>query len=302
MRPTIEGVILIDKPAAMTSAKMVSRVKSLLSLKKAGHAGTLDPFATGLMICLLNRATRLAGFLLHGAKTYEAVLELGVTTDTQDFTGNPVASKAVPGYSTAHIAATLDTFTGTLLQAPPVYSALKHNGRPLYQYARQGNPIQKPARRITISKIVPLEINLPWVRFRVSCSAGTYIRTLCADIGKRLGCGGHLKDLRRIASSGFTVAEAFTLEQLEKMALCGDVQRHVIPMAAALKGMLQRTADVPLKHKILNGVPLHLNEIPPDPALQDGALVKVTDEQNRLLAVLTYKKGRPQYDYCCVFN
>jgi tRNA pseudouridine55 synthase len=302
MNQDIQGVILIDKAAAMTSAKMVSRVKSLLGLKKAGHAGTLDPFATGLMICFLNRATRLAAFLLHGTKTYEAVLELGISTDTQDFTGNPVESRPVPDFSTAHIEATFGAFTGTLLQTPPVYSALKHKGRPLYRYARRGKPVQKPPRRVTISKIELLDIRLPRIRFSVSCSAGTYIRTLCADIGKSLGCGGHLKSLRRIESCGFSVADAFTLEQLEKMVLSGDVQRHVIPMAVALKGMLQRTADASLKHKILNGVPLPLNEIPPDPALENGDLVKVIDEQNRLLAVLTYKKGRPRYDYCCVFN
>jgi len=298
----IQGVILIDKPGDMTSARLVSRVKSLLGVNKAGHAGTLDPFATGLMVCCLNRATRLAAFLLHGTKTYDAVLELGVETETQDFTGKPIESKPVPEFSAAHIGAALDGFSGTMLQVPPVYSALKHNGRPLYQYARQGNPVQKPARRISISKIVPLAINLPWIRFRVSCSAGTYIRTLCADIGKKLGCGGHLKDLRRMESSGFTVADALTLEQLERIALSNDLQRHVIPMAAALKGVMQRTADASLKNKILNGVPLHLDEIPPGDALQNGDLVKVTDKQNRLIAVLAYKKGRPQYDYCCVFN
>ena len=296
------GIILVDKPADMTSAQVVSRIKSLLKIKKIGHTGTLDPFATGLMICCLNRATRLSRFFLSGNKTYDAVLKLGVETDTQDFTGRPIAETSVPAMSKEQIAATVKTFIGTLQQVPPVYSALKHKGVPLYTYARQGKPIQKPARRVTISKIDVKEISLPLVRFEISCSAGTYIRTLCSDIGKALGCGGHLTALRRLESSGFMVEHALTLKQLEHAAISEDVIRHVIPLAVSLKGMAQWTADPLLKDKILNGVPLNTRDVPPEDGLAAGGSVKVIDDQGNLLAVLAYKKERQRYDYCCVFN
>jgi tRNA pseudouridine55 synthase len=296
------GILLVDKPADMSSAQVVSRIKSLLKIKKIGHTGTLDPFATGLMICCLNRATRLSRFFLSGHKTYDAVLHLGVETDTQDFTGRPIAETTVSAISEEQIGATVQKFIGTLQQVPPVYSALKHKGVPLYKYARQGKPIQKPARQVKISKIIVREINLPWVRFEISCSAGTYIRTLCSDIGNALACGGHLSALRRLESSGFTVDHALTLKQLEKAAISGDIIRHVIPLAVSLKGMTQWTADALLKDKILNGVPLNTRDVPPEDGLAAGGSVKVIDDQGNLLAVLAYKKEQQRYDYCCVFN
>jgi tRNA pseudouridine55 synthase len=302
MMQTIHGIILIDKPANISSAQMVSRVKRILKAKKAGHAGTLDPFATGLMICCINRGTRLARFFLDSHKTYEAVLQLGVETDTQDFTGRALASHAVPALTEEEIAAQFETFVGTSQQVPPVYSALKHNGLPLYAYARKGTPIQKPARQIVISEIHLRETTLPLIRFEVSCSAGTYVRTLCADIGKAFGCGGHLKELRRLKSSGFAVEDAVTLEALEKAKDEGDLKRHVIPLEASLKGMALWMVDPFLKENILNGVPLSTQDVPPALSDASGDLIKVIDDHKELLAVLEYKKERQQYDYCCVFN
>jgi len=302
MMQNTHGIILIDKPANISSAQVVSRLKSILKAKKAGHAGTLDPFATGLMICCVNRATRLARFFLSGNKTYEAVLQLGVETDTQDFTGRTLASHEVPALTGEKIAAQFETFEGTFQQVPPVYSALKHKGLPLYAYARKGTPVQKPARQIVISKIHLREISLPLIRFEVSCSAGTYVRTLCADIGRAFGCGGHLKELRRLKSSGFTVEDAVTLEALEKSKDRGDLKQHVIPLATSLKDMAEWRADPFLKEKILNGVPLNMQDVSPaSPAASDD-LIKIIDDHKELLAVLEYKKERQQYDYCCVFN
>jgi tRNA pseudouridine55 synthase len=302
MMHDIHGIILIDKPADISSARVVSRVKSLLKAKKAGHAGTLDPFATGLMICCVNRATRLARFFLSGNKTYEAVLCLGIETDTQDYTGRTVASHEIPAFTDEKIASQFEAFVGTFQQAPPVFSALKHKGLPLYAYARKGAPVQKPARRIVISNLQVRSISLPLVRFEVSCSAGTYVRTLCADIGRAFGCGGHLKELRRLKSSGFAIEDAVTLEALEKAADTGDRERRVIPLALSLKDMAEWTADLLLKEKILNGVPLEAGDVPAAGPVAGSGLIKIVDDQKELLAVLEYKKDRLQYDYCCVFN
>jgi tRNA pseudouridine55 synthase len=254
------------------------------------------------MICCLNRGTRLARFFLRGDKTYEAVLRLGVETDTQDFTGQTIASQAVPSFEAEKIAAQFEWFVGTSQQVPPVYSALKHNGVPLYEYARKGKPVEKPPRQIVISNLEIREITLPLIRFEVSCSAGTYIRTLCADIGKALGCGGHLKELRRLKSSGFRIQEAATLEMLEKAGDTGNLKQHVIPLAQALKGMDQQIASSLIKEKILNGAPLNARDVVPTDSAVSGGFMKITDDRGELLAVLEFKKERQSYDYCCVFN
>jgi tRNA pseudouridine55 synthase len=298
----IQGIVLIDKPANISSARVVSRVKKIFKAKKAGHTGTLDPFATGLMICCLNRGTRLARFFLRGDKTYEAVLRLGIDTDTQDFTGQTVVSHQVPSFGEGEIAAQFESFVGTSQQVPPIFSALKFNGLPLYAYARKGKPVEKPPRQIVISEIEIRDITLPLIRFNVSCSAGTYIRTLCADIGKALGCGGHLEELRRLKSSGFTVHEAVTLETLEKAQNAGELKRHVMPLAQSLKGMAQLVAGPSLKEKILNGVPLNKQDMTPEHTAVPQRHIKIIDDHQELLAVLKYKKDRRRYDYCCVFN
>ena len=171
--------------------------------------------ATLLLVCCVNRATKLARFLLHGKKKYEAVLRLGTETDTQDATGKVIRTSADIDFSENRLQAVFQKFRGESWQRPPVHSALKHKGVKLYKLARQGKPVQKPERKIQISAIEIVNIQLPDVRFEVECSAGTYIRALCSDIGTVLGCGAHLKELRRLESSGFTLTEALTLDEVE---------------------------------------------------------------------------------------
>ncbi|MBW2514032.1 MAG: tRNA pseudouridine(55) synthase TruB, partial [Deltaproteobacteria bacterium] len=227
------GFVVIDKPENLSSARVVSHVKRTLNAKKVGHAGTLDPFATGVMICCVNRATRLARFFLEGDKTYEALLHLGLETDTQDATGHRISERQVPECSKVEIQHIFSSFVGPLDQVPPVYSALKHNGVPLYRHARRGKPIQKPARRIVVRGIDITQIQLPYIRFEVTCSAGTYVRTLAADIGKAIGCGGHLKQLRRTRSAGFSIADAMTLEAFEEHARKDRFSRYAVGMTEA---------------------------------------------------------------------
>jgi tRNA pseudouridine55 synthase len=296
------GFVVIDKPENMTSARVVSHVKKALNAKKVGHAGTLDPFATGVMICCVNRATRLARFFLGGDKKYEALLHLGIETDTQDATGNRVSESAVPDYSETEIQAVCRSFTGPLDQVPPVYSALKHKGVPLYKHARLGKPIQKPARQIVVFALHITEIQLPYICFEVTCSAGTYIRTLGADIGKKLGCGGHLKALRRLESGGFSTADAMTLETFEQRVVDEPFSRYAAGMTEALETMPERTADHDLKNKIVNGVPLTQKDVVLEEPADKGRFIKLIDANRALLAVIDPSEIPGEYLYCCVFN
>jgi tRNA pseudouridine55 synthase len=297
-----DGILVIDKPEGMTSAAVVSRVKKMLGVRKIGHTGTLDPFATGILICCVNRATRISQFFLHGDKTYEGVLCLGTETDSQDRTGNITAVREVVTLSDQDLKRAVLKFKGTVRQNPPVYSALKHQGVPLYKLAREGRPVQKPPREVFIYDLDILEIALPDVRFRVSCSSGTYIRTLAADIGGVLGCGGHLKALRRTESSGFTLNDSLTLEELKRFGESGNVEGRVIPMSRVLTHIPLHEADEQLAQRIRTGIQVSDRDIPiPETGKNEGYL-RVMDSGGGLLAVLNYKKGRPDYNYCCVFN
>lgn len=302
MQCEISGVVVVDKPANITSAKVVAIVKKLFRAKKAGHTGTLDPFATGVMVCCINRATRLSSFFLHGNKKYQAVLLLGVSTDTQDLTGTITSTCYKIDCSEEAIRAAFKQFNGTIEQLPPVYSALKHKGVPLYKLARSGKPVQKPARNVHISYIKILEINLPLIRFEVACSAGTYIRALCADIGTLLGCGGHLKELRRIENSGFTIEEAATLSELEELARSDKLSRRMISMANALRDMPEHLADKVLAEKIMNGNILTTKDVIAEQRDNPESFIKVFDPDHDLIAVLNYSKDSGKYKYYCVFN
>lgn len=297
------GILVVDKPPDMSSAAVVRRIKRLPGIRKVGHAGTLDPFATGVLVCLVNQGTRLSQFFLHGRKTYAATLRLGETTDTQDYTGAVTAEKPVDPIPENMIYEIFSEFTGDIFQTPPSYSALKHNGVPLYRHARAGRMIRKPDRAVNISRIEVSDIRLPDITFEVECSGGTYIRTLCADIGDRLGYGGHLLHLDRIKSSGFARKEAIDLERLEQEAIAGRLERHVISMADALKEMPSAEADNRVQEKIRHGRALAAADLP---ALADASpkpfYARVTAPGNRMLAVIHVPENNFDYRYCCVFH
>jgi len=301
-RQELSGVIVVDKPPGITSAKVVARVKKWLKARKAGHTGTLDPFATGVLVCCINRATKLSRFFLHGKKKYEAVLHLGVETDTQDSTGIVTNVCHNVEFSKKTIESAFKRFEGNIQQLPPVYSALKHKGIPLYKLARSKKPVQKPARQVSIITLKILEIHPPFIRFEVFCSAGTYIRTLCADIGASLGCGGHLKELRRIESSGFTITDAVTLEELEDLTLSEKLSDRLISMSNALKDMPEYIADNVLVNKINHGYIITKNDFMAEKINAFEGFIKIVDTNKTLVAVLKHAKEKNRYDYCCVFN
>jgi tRNA pseudouridine55 synthase len=301
----LNGIIVVDKPVDISSARVVSIVKKALNAKKVGHAGTLDPFAEGVLICCVNQATRLADFLLHGTKNYIAELKLGEETDTQDLTGTVISTAEPKNYSIEALKKVFSAFEGTLEQLPPVYSALKHKGVPLYKLARSGKPVQKPPRQVEIYSITILDVALPLIRFEVSCSAGTYIRTLGTDIGKMLGCGGHLNALKRTASSGFTLDQAVSLSALKNLTPGTPPPAKFINMVDALPEMPVCRADTNLVKKIRHGQMIAARDIiGPDGSDNDpiaGSKIKVVDQTGELVAILNYQAHDERLNYCCVF-
>ena len=215
-RQRIDGVLFIDKPVGLTSNGVLGVIKRLYNADKAGHTGTLDPFATGLLPVALGEATKFSGHLLDADKTYLATMRLGVTTTTADLEGDMLQTRPVAVTDTA-LAEALRHFSGPIAQIPPMFSALKRDGKPLYEYARAGETLEREARQVTIHALDLVSRDGDSVVFRVTCSKGTYVRTLAEDIGERLGCGAHLTALRREATGGFGLAGALTLAQLEAL-------------------------------------------------------------------------------------
>lgn len=215
------GVLLLDKPLGMSSSAATQRVRRLLRVAKAGHVGSLDPLATGMLPICIGEATKLAGEILEGRKTYAFRVALGVQTATGDVEGEPVALRAVPELKPEHLATTLERFCGESLQVPPMYSALKRDGRPLYQLARAGLTVERAARPIFIHALQLLDLGADWLDCRVVCGKGTYVRTLAEDIARALGTCGHVAVLRREAVEPFDTGRMIPLAQLETELLDG---------------------------------------------------------------------------------
>jgi tRNA pseudouridine55 synthase len=228
------GLLLIDKPSGPSSFEVVRRVKKALKARKAGHGGTLDPFATGLLLLCIGEATKLVPFLMPEPKTYRAVVKLGEETDTQDPTGEVTArSDRLPEPEQIYEAAV--RFVGEIEQIPPMYSALRHHGERLYKIARRGETVEVKPRQVTIYALTVQEMALPLVTLEVTCSQGTYIRTLAADLGRALSCGGHLAALRRLAVGPFKVEEALALENMRELTR-EELTSRIIPLAECLPG------------------------------------------------------------------
>ncbi|MDD3579565.1 MAG: tRNA pseudouridine(55) synthase TruB [Desulfobacca sp.] len=233
MKPAGQGIIVIDKPAGISSFGVVKAVRRILKVKKIGHLGTLDPFATGVLPLCLNEATKLVPFLIEESKTYQATLRLGAETDTQDLGGNII--KECPDLPEVdHIVPVIKSFEGEQCQVPPMYSALRYQGQRLYHLARQGLTLEVNPRRITIYRLAIGDISLPEVTFTVTCSKGTYIRTLAADIGRQLGCGAYLRALRRLQVGPFSLSQALALPERDDPQAPEKLWSHLIPLADAL--------------------------------------------------------------------
>ncbi|NIP31585.1 MAG: tRNA pseudouridine(55) synthase TruB [Candidatus Dadabacteria bacterium] len=212
----MNGILILDKPSGLTSTKVVNKVKKLMGMKKAGHTGTLDPFATGVLPICFNQATKAIPYLKEDFKEYEAEMIIGITTDTMDSTGKIISEKKTDILNNSEIEEVLKSFCGEQNQVPPMFSAVRVGGVRLYKLARKGKEVERKPRKIFIEEIELLEYDHPVIRYKVKCSKGTYVRVLACEIGKRLGYGGHLKNLIRLSSGKFKLEDATNIEDIEK--------------------------------------------------------------------------------------
>jgi tRNA pseudouridine55 synthase len=258
-RRDVDGVLLLDKGLGLSSNQALQRVKWLLNAKKAGHTGTLDPAATGLLVLCFGEATKLAGIGLDEDKTYEACVHLGVATDTGDVEGQVTARQAFTG-SDQDIESALARLRGEIEQVPPMYSALKHEGKPLYDYARAGQTIERHARTVVIRELVALRREGEQCWIRVSCSKGTYIRVLAEQIGEALGCPAHLAALRRTRVGALEVGDAQTVEALEAQSMAGRLG-CLLPSQILLKSMPLVVLDEAAERSVRQGQVVHRNTV-----------------------------------------
>ena len=252
---TQSGILLVDKSAGPSSAQVVHQVKKILCAKKVGHLGTLDPFASGLLLVGVNEGTKVADIFLGGVKRYHAIMALGVETDTQDATGKVLKEQPVAPIEKAQLRALEQKFSGNLLQVPPMFSALKKDGVRLYRLARQGKEIPREPRPIRIDALRVMRLSAGELEFEVTCSRGTYIRTLAADMGKELGCGAHLKNLRRLACAHLDIAQAVGIEELK-----ARYSRGVLPLLS-LRSALAHLRTVTWQSRLIARLRLGQQEL-----------------------------------------
>lgn len=271
-----EGILNIDKPASMTSHDVINRVRRVAGMRRVGHAGTLDPLATGVLLVALGRATRLLEYLAGQPKTYDATVRLGQTTDTYDADGVVVAQWPVTADATA-VAAALDGFRGEIMQRAPAYSAIKQGGQPLHRLARAGQEVVAPLRPVTIYALDLLAYAPPLLELRIRCSTGTYIRSLAHDLGTALGCGGHIVALRRTAVGTFDVAQAMALDALQPDTL----EAHLLPPETAVSHLSR--LDLTAEEVLELAYGRHPSRRPDQP---DAPLLRAFDPHGRFVGVV----------------
>jgi len=276
----ISGVLVVDKPSGMTSHDVVNVVRRLARTRRVGHAGTLDPMATGVLVVLVGPATRLSRFAMRGDKRYHGIVRLGEITNTYDADGDITERRTVTA-DRAAIEDALTAFVGPIEQIPPMYAAIKVKGRKLYEFARQGKEIRREPRAVTIHAIDILNWQPPDLTLDVACSSGTYIRSLAHDLGQQLGCGGHLRELRREASGPFTIAQARPLAELERSYREGHLADALLPPQTALGAMPAAVMTPEQERALRYGQRIDLQ------AGDAAESIQAHDSQGNLIAVLT---------------
>ncbi|RKH09798.1 tRNA pseudouridine(55) synthase TruB [Corallococcus sp. CA047B] len=282
----MDGVLVIDKPLGPTSFDVVRQVRSLLKVKKAGHTGTLDPMATGVLPVCLGEATKVAGYITEGDKAYDAVVRLGVETDTQDAQGKATSQSPVPPLTAAVLEAVLAPFRGTFEQVPPMYSAVKIAGKRLYELARAGEEVERASRTVTVHELVLRDFSADRLTLSVRCSKGFYVRTLAYDIGRALGCGAHLEALRRTASGPFTLARALPLGDLASLSR-ETVAGRLVSLGDALTELPLVRVGAEDAKRVSHGVPVEVSPLP--------GKVRVLGPDGALLAMAEVVGGRLRY-------
>lgn len=288
----IHGVINIQKEKGYTSHDVVAKLRGIVGQKKIGHTGTLDPDATGVLPVCFGKATKLCDMLTDKNKTYETVMLLGKVTDTQDISGEVLSEASVEALNDEMVREAVMSFVGDYLQIPPMYSALKVNGKKLYELAREGIEVERKARPVSILDIQIKEISLPRVRMEVSCSKGTYIRTLCHDIGAKLGCGACMEELIRTKVSRFELKNSVTLAQVQELKDCGRLADVLVPIDEMFSDYEAVTLKSEFMALVYNGntfLPKHLNH---RIELTDGKMVRVYDGEGRFIAIYKFNKEK----------
>ena len=290
----INGILNVYKEAGFTSHDVVAKLRGICRQKKIGHTGTLDPEAVGVLPVCLGSGTKLCDMLTDKSKEYEAVLLLGQVTDTQDVTGTVLEEHEVTVDEEQAVEA-IRSFVGAYEQIPPMYSALKVNGKRVYVLARAGKGVERKGRPVEIHSIEILSVSLPEITFRVACSKGTYIRTLCHDIGQKLGCGGTMKSLKRTRVGIFTIDGALKLSQLEELAAQGRLEEKVIPVEAMFTELPALTVKDAFARLIENGNAFYPGQAEESVRTPDGGQVRVYDRKGRFYGIYAFSEEKERY-------
>ena len=296
----IHGVLNVYKEKGYTSHDVVAKLRGILGQKKIGHTGTLDPDAEGVLPVCLGRATRLCDMLTEKDKIYEAVMLLGTETDTQDISGQVIKRQPADHLEEDTVRQVIKGFEGSYEQVPPMYSALKVNGKKLYELAREGKVVERKARTVEIYGIDILEVQLPRVRMSIHCSKGTYIRTLCHDIGQKLGCGACMESLLRTKVGVFPIAESRTLDEIREYKESGKLDQILIPIDQMFSSY-QKITVLPSGEKLAyNGNALYKTKVDKK-AAEDGEKVRLYDTKGRFIGIYRYGKDRQEYTVVKMF-
>lgn len=283
----IDGFLIVDKPEGITSLDVVRQVKRRLGIRKAGHVGTLDPFATGVLPVALGEGTRLIPFLSEEPKRYEGTLKLGEETTTDDPTGEVISRRPWTGVTPEELQKAFQSFSGKIRQIPPMFSAVKMAGKPLYRLARKGLEIERKEREVHIFHLQIEGVNLPHVQFQVSCSKGTYVRALAKDIGREIGCGAHLIRLRRVQSGLFSIEKALSWEDVKGLEP-EKLRLKVLPLEEVLPGLPEVIGDQRMVRKVRLGQGMRVRDLSSQfpPEFDQGKWIKITAPGEGLVAIL----------------
>ena len=277
----MNGILVVDKPAGISSNDVVQQAKRLFGAQKVGHTGSLDPLATGVLPLCFGEATKFSQYLLDADKKYWTQVRLGITTETADADGEVIAQADTSGITESQVTAALETFVGEIEQIPSMYSALKHQGQPLYKLARQGIEVERAPRRISIYSAELLQFSEASIELRVHCSKGTYIRSLAEDLGAALGCGGHVSALRRLAAGPYEEVQATTLDELREVVDVREMDALLLPVSSAVGSWPAVRLHEDTAHYVRQGQPVQVAHAPTDGWVQIFELA----EEDRFLGV-----------------
>lgn len=288
----INGIMNIYKESGFTSHDVVAKLRGIVKQKKIGHTGTLDPDAVGVLPVCFGNATKLCDMMTDKSKEYEVCMRLGVTTDTQDMSGKVLDERKVTADEEA-VTAAIMSFLGGYEQIPPMYSALKVNGKKLYELARQGKEVERQPRHVDIPYIRMIDISIPYARFVVGCSKGTYIRSLCADIGEKLGCGAAMESLKRTRVGSFRIEDAVTLSEVERLVALGECEKYVVAPDSIFMDYEGVAVKPEAENALLNGNKLFFGQLDFDKHIffKDGDMLRVYNGKHEFKAVYSFVKN-----------